>query len=410
MKRLYLACLIVLLLSVVTLGFIEYDPGYLLISYGHYTIESTFWVALILLVLLCLFLVVVFRVISRLLNGSFAINRWLRTRSYRRGQVKTAQGIIAYMEGNWQQARRMLSYSAEQSETPLINYLLAARASNMLDDDTQTRDLLRKSEESTSGSDVAVHIAQAQMQLEKGYYERSLATLTRLRKNANKHPYVLKLLQSAYNGLQDWNGLAELLPELRKHNIIDKQEFESLSVQCCKAQLQAIAVGGNSDDIAKKLSDIWSKKNKSITKNSELVAIYAQTLLSADDQSGAEKIIRTQLNREWSQALIDLYGLTKGRDTNKQLLHAEEWLKERNNDARLFLCLGRLSLRNELWGKAKEYFEISFKLAKSGEASAELGRLLAQLGDYQKSNDYYQQGLLLSTKNLPELPLPPQKH
>lgn len=406
MKRLFIACLFVLLASVALMAAIEYDPGYILISYGLYTIESTLWVAIIAVILISISLVLIFNVSFKLLRRSFSINRWLQTRSYRRSQVKTAQGVLALVEGNWSQARRMLTFAAEKSETPLVNYLFAAHASNKLGDETETRNLLRKAEESTSGAEEAILIAQAKMQLENGHLERSLATLRRLRGSASKQPYVLKMLQSVYIGLNDWEGLAELLPELRKQGAIEKPEFKVLSIQCAKAQLMAAAAFNEGDKAIKALFNIWKAQSKLVTRNSEVVACYSQCLIDSGDQQSAEKLIRDQLNREWSQLLVDMYGVVKGSDASKQLLHAENWLKERNNDPRLFLCLGRLSLRNELWGKAKEYYETSFKLARSSDASAELGRLLSHLGEHEKSNEYFQQGLLLSTHGLPELPLP----
>ena len=61
------------------------------------------------------------------------------------------------------------------------------------------------------------------------------------------------------------------------------------------------------------------------------------------------------------------------------------------------------TLRDQL---NREYFETSNKLVASSEACAELGRLLGKLGKHELSNDYFHQGLLLSTHGLPELPMP----
>ena len=46
MKRVFIASLLILLASAALVAAIEFDPGYLLISYGHYTVESSVWIGL----------------------------------------------------------------------------------------------------------------------------------------------------------------------------------------------------------------------------------------------------------------------------------------------------------------------------------------------------------------------------
>jgi len=90
------------------------------------------------------------------------------------------------------------------------------------------------------------------------------------------------------------------------------------------------------------------------------------------------------LRRNWSDDLINLYGRLKGNRADEQLLMAEGWLQERPNNPELLLALGRLSLRNQLWGKAREYFEASINLKRKQETAGELCRLYAHLGQHEQ--------------------------
>ncbi|MEL7399893.1 MAG: metal-dependent phosphohydrolase, partial [Pseudomonadota bacterium] len=119
-----------------------------------------------------------------------------------------------------------------------------------------------------------------------------------------------------------------------------------------------------------------------------------------------ELLLRKNLQRNWDDRLIERYGIVEGRDTNRQLLEAESWLKERPGNAQLLLTLGRLALRNQLWGKARDYFASSLKIKGSAGAYAEMARLLAHLGEHEKSTEYYQRGLLNFTSVLPNVSLP----
>ena len=54
MRKLFALVLIALLLGVGVVALIETDPGYLLLAYGDYTLESSLWVGVVLLVRRCL--------------------------------------------------------------------------------------------------------------------------------------------------------------------------------------------------------------------------------------------------------------------------------------------------------------------------------------------------------------------
>jgi HemY protein len=63
-------------------------------------------------------------------------------------------------------------------------------------------------------------------------------------------------------------------------------------------------------------------------------------------------------------------------------------------------------LRAKLWGKARDYFESSYRLVHSAEVCAELGRLLTALEEPGVAAAYFREGLLLREDALPTLPMP----
>ncbi len=407
MRYLFLLCLIALAAAAGLVILIEQDPGYMLIAWGSYTVEMTVWIALATIVAI---LLVIWLIVS-LLRRTFAMGRAVQTvvvqQSEKRAQQQTARGLIAFIEGNWERSRELLLTSSDKSETPLLNYLIAARASHQLGDLGQRGEYLKHAAESTSGASIAVDITQAELQLHAGQLEECLATLKRARKNAGKHPRVLGLLKDVYTRLDDWEQILALIPELRRHNLLPDAELAALHLQAAIGNLDNVADRNrNSDALSASLHHWWQQYSKEITRNSEAVVHYARHLVVAGDDTEAEKLVRNQLKREWHADLVLLYGRIAGRDPAKQLLTAEGWLKEHTNDAPLLLTLGRLSLRNELWTKAREYFENCYRLDSSAEVCAELGRLLAHQGELDRSNAYFQESLANNSRALPTLPMP----
>jgi HemY protein len=93
----------------------------------------------------------------------------------------------------------------------------------------------------------------------------------------------------------------------------------------------------------------------------------------------------------------------------RQLAQAESWLAAHPEDPQLLLCLGRLAARDKLWGKSRDYFERSYRLQRSPEICAELGRLLSALGEAGIAAAYFREGLLLRESHLPALPRPEKR-
>lgn len=402
MRKIFVFCLIGLLLGVGLVALIEVDPGYVLMSFNNYTVEASFWVGLFCLGIFTTLIYLMLRLWRKFWGGKDSLTGWLGARKARQSAKLTNTGLISFIEGNWGTARRQLLRGAQGNEAPLINYLIAARASYQLNEPEKMREYLGSAENSEADAGIAIELTQAEMKIGGGQYEQALATLVRARGNAGKHPYVLNLLRKVYEGLKDWNGLADLLPELKKHKVLDEADFLALE-STTHTQLFQSAV--RSADL-EKTNKAWDKLPSQFKKEPELQQQYVIALINLKEHDAAEKFIQRSIKQNWDSSLARLYAFVEASNTSKQLAHAETWLKAHDQDAQLQMCLGRLAAKNELWGKSRDYFENSFKLDRSSEACAELGRLLENLGEAKVSAAYYREGLMLKESGLPELPMP----
>ena len=411
MIRLLLLLLVALLVgTALSLG-LTYDLGYIRISLGHYLIEINFWVGLGLIILLVVLAVSLINTFRHLRHGTGMVAGWVSRGNERRARRRTTQGLLALAEGNWPRARKLLATSADKADTPLINYLAAAQAAFETGDHEAVDELLRKAYDSTPGSSMAVGLTQAQLQLAGNRLEQALATLLRLRKESPHHPFVLKLLKNTYLRLEDWRELSRLIPELRKRDVLPGKELDELERQVWHNLLERAAEDtqklrkDNPEASLEPLTRLWDELPGFVRRDEYTIRDYASLLARLGDEAQAETLLRKVLRNHWSDELINLYGRVKGNQPEEQLLIAEQWLKDRPNNAELLLALGRLSLRNELWGKAKEYFQTSLHLRRSRETLAELSRLNAHMGEEEASIKLLMQGLE-SDNSLPDLPMP----
>jgi HemY protein len=404
MRKIFLLVLFALLLGVGVVALIETDPGYVLITYGNYTVETSLWVGLLVLGIFSLLVYWTLRLVRNIIGGQDSLVSWLGERRHQASSRMTTKGMINYIEGNWSRSRTQLLKGARNNEAPMINYLMAARASYSLDEPEKMREYLSAAEEAESGAGVAVELTQAEMKLDAGQYEQALATLVRARRNASRHPRVMDLLSKAYYGLKDWDSLAELIPELRKHKVLGESELRDLEreVHTHRLEQSVNAVGGT-------LLGSWQQMPGEMKRDPEIVAVYARLLIDQGEQAEAEKVIQRALKQQWDSRLVRLYGYVESDNPAKQLSRAEGWLSGHPNDPELLLCLGRLCARKELWGKARDYFERCYQANPSAEVCAELGRLLVALEEPKVAAAYFREGLMLREGELPELPLPEQQ-
>jgi len=407
MKRLVVVVVLLLALAGLVGWAVVQDAGYVLISYDRFRFESSFWVFVGLVVCLWLLSVVVHWVLGLLYASGALANPWSRRHRARRVAKASDKGLRELAEGQWSPALGHLRTAAEHDHQPLVHYLGAARAASELGEYEQSDELLRKAREREPEARLAVGLTQAQLQIARGQYAEARESLNALHGDHPRHPYVLTLLQQLYVQLQDWPALCRLLPELRKHRVLPPARLDELELLAWTAALEQAGQAGTApvEEAQQALSQRWQAVPGKLRNEPLLVRAYTDGLRRTGAEEKAEEVLYAALKREFDERLVERYGRVRGREPARQLAHAEGWLKAHPQSAELLLALGRLSLRNELWGKARDYLEASLRQEHRAETCAELARLLAQLGDNERSNRLFQEGLGLvdqsSTARLP---------
>jgi len=387
----FLAALIV---SAFTAHFLLGDPGYVAINFHGYLVEMSVPVLISITVLLFIAVWLIRRVIQAPRRLGEAAGRY---RSGRAGQ-KLTRGMIEVAEGNFAKGEKLLARAASTSDTPLFNYLQAARAAHLQGQDERRDEWLRLAYEHTPEAANAVLLTQAELQLDRQQYEQALATLRRLEENSRNHSHALALLGRLYYRLQDWQQLAELLPRVSKHGRVEQETIDKWAV---RVHTENFARAADGDAVIAE----WKTVAKTLRADTTLLDAYYLNLMRAGLNEKAEKDLVAALKSEWRGSLVRLFGLVEGPDASKQLKRAEGWLAKHGDDPDLLLAAARLCLRNELWGKARSYLETVISMRPTPEAYQEYGRLLNQLGEGDAAADAYREGLGM-VANSPSLDIP----
>lgn len=407
MKRLYvIVFLLIAAAACIGLAIAE-DAGYVLIAYKSFRYESSVWATLALIVVLWLLIWGIKLLVELVTASTGLVNPWSRRNRSRRVQIAIEQGQMDLAEGRWASAQKHLARAAEAERQPLLFYLGAARAANELGHYEESDKLLERALQRQPQAELAIALSHAQLQVDRADTDGALNTLQAMHERHPHNVQVLRQLQRLHQQRGDWTALVRLLPELRKDKVLPAKELAELESRAWGQNLNLAAQRETEGEAAlQSLQRAWQQLTSAQRQEPALVLAYAEQLRQLGAQGEAEEVLRGALKRNYDSHLVRLYGLLRGKDPVKQLQTAEGWLKAHPADPSLLLTLGRLCLQNSLWGKARDYLENSLKLQRNPEACAELARLLAQLGETDRSNQLFQEGLNLLDERLLALPLP----
>ena len=385
---------LVLFVSAFAAHFLLADPGYVIINFRGYVVEMSVPV----LVLLAFALVVLVWLIRKIIIAPRRLGEAAgRYRSARSGQ-KLTKGMIAVAEGDLARGEKMLARAASTSDSPLFNYLQAARAAHLQGRDERRDEWLRLAYKETPEAANAVLLTQAEFQLDRNQYEQALATLRRLEEDSKNHMHALALMGRLYFKLEDWAALGEILPRLRKNTQLKPGTLDTWTIRVHKEALDRAA----DVDV---LDQTWKGIPRGLKSDEALLEAYYRGLMRVGLHDRAQKELAGALKSNWRGSLVRLFGLVEATDTTKQLKIAEGWLRNHGEDPDLLLAAARLCLRNELWGKARSYLETVIGMRPTPEAYQEYGALLTQLGEADAAADAYRDGLgMVAAKPLTAIP------
>ena len=272
---------------------IQKDPGYVLFAINLWTVEMPLWVFGIALFLLFTTLHYSLNACYQLGSLHYRIKQYFLFWRTKTSQSQTKEGLIAFSEGNWARSEKLLIKGLPSSDSPLINYLTAAKAAQEQNELHRRDKYLREAERSMPDTKIAVLLTQAELQLLSKQFEQANATLKHLNHLVPKHPHVLKLMLSLYTTMKDWHELSKLLPKLTRHKIINAAELFQLEKDIFINQLPNISA--NKDNML--LLSVWTQVSKKLKQDHNLLSLYVAELIKHNEQQRSELLLRKHIKK-----------------------------------------------------------------------------------------------------------------
>lgn len=372
------------------------DPGYVLIGFGNWSMETSLIVFTTGLIIVFFILYFFFRLLGWLLRLPGKLKNKSRNIKFNRSQEALIAGLVDSAEGNWERAEKVLIKHASNSGAPLIHYLTAARAAQSRGAFEKRDEYLRMASNNAPGSEVVVGLTQAELHLSQKQFDQALETLQRIHSMDPTHASVLKLMHQTYLHLGDWEGLRKLIPSLHKNQVMMEAEVKLLETETYSMLLREAAQQGDPAGI----QQLWATVPEHIRTMPGIKAIYFAAMIEAEAGAEIEGALVAELEHHWNETLLVLYGSVQSKDAVKQLQTAEQWLSAHPGEVVLLRVLGKLSIKCGEVDKADKYLTQSIAADPTVAAYQMLGDLLFETGHKDRASDCYKRGLELASSEV----------
>jgi len=372
------------------------DPGYVLIGFGRWSLETSLVVFAIAQIISFFILYVFFRLVGVLLRLPTKLKAKGKNIKFNRSQEALISGLVDSAEGNWEKAEKILIKHASNSGAPLLHYLTAARAAQSRGAIEKRDEYLRKATEQSGDADIAVGLTQAELHLSSNQFDQALETLTKLQSMDSGHASVLKLLHQTYEKIGDWEGVRNLIPSLHQNKILMEAEVKLLESETFSRLLKQAAETGEADNI----QTIWQSMPEHIQTVQGIETIYYAAMIEVDAGNKIEDDIVQSILKRWDETLLVLYANIKTEDYSKQLQIAEQWLSVHSGSAVLLRILGKISVKCQQMEKSEQYLTKSVAIEPTVAGYQLLGDVLMEKGDKDKASESYRKGLELASSEV----------
>jgi HemY protein len=319
-----------------------------------------------------------------------------RVRAYREERERTrlrqslSDALLAFFQGRYASAEKSAAAALAGDETKGVAAIIAARSAHELGRFSEREQFLDQAKGAAPEVDQARLTTLADLLVSQGRHEEALAVLKDLSARDSRNLRLLRLKLQAEQALRNWDEVLATAASLLKLGGIGPAETTAVRRAAHLGNLNRKAQDAGA------LAAYWKQLPAEMRLEPAVAATAARYHLALGGTAEAQAIIEQALERDWNPGLVALYGESAGSDALPQIERAEKWLRQHARDPALLLALGKLCMRQALWGKAQSYIEASLALEPTHDGHMTLAALMEQIGKPQEAVAHFRKSAELA--------------
>ncbi|TAL99950.1 MAG: heme biosynthesis protein HemY [Paraburkholderia sp.] len=391
---LWLAVLFAVAVVLATLG--RFDAGQVLFVYPPYRVDVSLNLFVVGVVVAFVLLYALLRFVRNIVTMPRRVAAYRARMRTQRAHSALRDAVSNLYAGRFSRAEKAARDSLADKRNAGVASLVAANAAHRLHEYARRDEWLKQVEDPELQE--ARLLATADMRADGRDADGALAALTEMRSQGGRRIHAQQIALRAQQQLKNWGEVLKLVKTL------EKREALHPAVAVRLRQLAAENLLRDRRHNADALLELWQSLSPIERHSPRLADCAAELLIALDRQNDARKIVEEALAQNWDARLLRRYPDTAGSDALPLIQKAEAWRKERPEDGDLLFALGRLCLKQQLWGKAQSFLEAALKSAQGSDneplkirSHRALARLHEELGDREKAAGHYRESALSMT-------------
>jgi HemY protein len=381
------------ILAAVAVGialFASHSPGYVVIVAPPHRIELSLNLLLFLVVAGYFAFYFIARLVATLLGIPARVRAYRAERTRSRLRQALNDALLAFFQGRYASAERSAAAALVGEETKGVAAIIAARSAHELGRFSEREQFLDQAKGAAPEVDQARLTTLADLLVSQGRHAEALAVLKDLSARDSRNLRLLRLKLQAEQALRNWDEVLDTTAALAKLGGIGPAEAATVRRAAHLGNLNRKAQD------AQALAAYWKLLPAEMRTDPAVASTAARYHLALGGNAEAQAIIEQALERDWNPGLIALYGDAAGVDALPQIERAEGWLRQHARDPALLLALGKLCMRQELWGKAQSYIEASLAMEPTHDGHMTLAALMERIGKPQEAVQHFRRSAELS--------------
>lgn len=375
--------IIILCLAIFAGPHLSYTQGFVHIATNTYVIETSLTMAIITIVVFFALLYAIVKLIKYFIvlpKGTF---NWFSNRNKKRSHDLQEEAIIAYFEGDYERAVKLIEKSGPLSKLSVGQIFMAAKSSFELKNIDKVRKYIEYAAEHHKEAAVAVDVLRAQLNFELGNVNSSMEYISHVTGKAN-NPLVKRLNYDILKAKGDIDELYKASGKLVSTNVITEADSKKIYLAYIRNKLKQ----------AHTVSDVHDLY-KTVTKSSSDVAFVCpilDALIEKGDVDFVKKLTLKMLNDNPSKDLLESIA-----NWNISIPEVLKYLEDKANEnmiasqvnVPMLKALGNMEFQEGLLDNARVHFEKALELSKSRDLYLKLANTLARQQQYARANDYF---------------------